>query len=317
MVLGVPRPVAEREVDLRVGDRGSPDQPLEEPAGVTGLAPQAPRPRPEHQRRSPRPGPPGRAGWPGSGRAPRRRRRSPSPGTIHTQWWSQLIGETSSPVSAQVSSPDHAVPGPVEQRRAHQPGDHDRRVGRQPGRLRAHARCRSSRVMIAGSDWFPSQPTNPVRLPETNSPPSQNFLESAGSTAKPSRTVSTNVPDATAAWRNLRVSSRYGMKISGTSLMPAAMPTPAPLPPPPVRLAQIPDDQRHQHDLDLAQEQRPLHRLGPQQRRGQQQRHAQPGQPAAVSEPAQRQPDRREQGGDVHPHRDLRQRPRTRPATAP
>ena len=44
----------------------------------------------------------------------------------------------------------------------------------------------------------------------------------------PAATVAANAAAATAACRNRRVSSRYGMKISGTSLIPAATPTPAP-----------------------------------------------------------------------------------------
>jgi hypothetical protein len=46
------------------------------------------------------------------------------------------------------------------------------------------------------------------------------------------------------------------MKISGTSLMPAAIPVPNPFHQRlfiRVRLAQIPDDQRHQDQVDLAQ----------------------------------------------------------------
>ena len=85
-----------------------------------------------------------------------------------------------------------------------------------------------SRVTSAGSDWLPSQPTNPVRWPWANSPVSQYLLESAGSTANPIRNVAANVPVATAACRNLRVSTRYGMKISGIRSIPAPMPMPAP-----------------------------------------------------------------------------------------
>ncbi len=82
--------------------------------------------------------------------------------------------------------------------------------------------------MMPRNDWFPSQPTNPVRLPWPNNPPSHHFAESPGRTTNPSRTVTAKAPDATAAWRNLLVSSRYGMKINGTSLIPAAIPMPAP-----------------------------------------------------------------------------------------
>lgn len=46
--------------------------------------------------------------------------------------------------------------------------------------------------------------------------------------ANPSSTVNAKPAVAMAACRNFRANSRYGMKMSGTSLMPAAMPTPAP-----------------------------------------------------------------------------------------
>ena len=43
---------------------------------------------------------------------------------------------------------------------------------------------------------------------------------------------------------------------------------------PPVRLAQVPGDQCHQHDLDLAEEQRALRRLGPERQAGDEQARA-------------------------------------------
>ena len=45
---------------------------------------------------------------------------------------------------------------------------------------------------------------------------------------KPSSTLNTNPARTIAAWRNFLATSRYGMKISGVSLMPAAMPVPKP-----------------------------------------------------------------------------------------
>ena len=59
----------------------------------------------------------------------------------------------------------------------------------------------ASLVMSACRDWLPSQPTKPVRLPCTNSPPSHQSRESAGSTAAPIPAVTANVPAATPAWR--------------------------------------------------------------------------------------------------------------------
>ncbi len=45
---------------------------------------------------------------------------------------------------------------------------------------------------------------------------------------KPSSTVNAKPAQAIAAWRNFLATSRYGMKISGASLMPAATPVPKP-----------------------------------------------------------------------------------------
>jgi hypothetical protein len=64
---------------------------------------------------------------------------------------------------------------------------------------------------------------------------------------------------------------------------------PGPLAPAPVRQAQIPDDQCHQQQFDLAEVQGALHRLGPQRDRGHRER---PGQPAVAhpAQPAEGQP---------------------------
>jgi len=86
----------------------------------------------------------------------------------------------------------------------------------------------ANRVSRPRSDWLPSQPVNPVRPPWKNSPPNHHLAESGPWMTNPSRTVNAKAAAAMAACRNLRANSRYGMKMSGTSLMPAAMPTPAP-----------------------------------------------------------------------------------------
>ena len=52
--------------------------------------------------------------------------------------------------------------------------------------------------------------------------------ESLGRMTKPSSTVKAKPAQAIAACRNFLASSRYGMKISGTSLIPAATPVPNP-----------------------------------------------------------------------------------------
>ena len=86
----------------------------------------------------------------------------------------------------------------------------------------------ASLVMKPSSDWLPAQPMNPVRLPCANSPSNHHLAESCGRNTNPASTVNTKPASAIAAWRNFLATSRYGMKISGTSLMPAATPVPKP-----------------------------------------------------------------------------------------
>ena len=85
-----------------------------------------------------------------------------------------------------------------------------------------------SRVIRPSSDWLPAQPVKPVRPPWKNRPPNHHLRESPGRIAKPSSTVKAKPAQAIAACRNFLASSRYGMKISGTSLIPAAIPVPKP-----------------------------------------------------------------------------------------
>ncbi len=148
-------------------------------------------------------------------------------GAVQTQWWSQLIGESSRPVSAAPSRP--ATWYPARSRIAAQA------MPAIPTTTATaiHSVCElamlpTSRVMRPRSDWLPSQPVNPVRPPCMNRPPNHHLTESPRCSAKPSSTVNAKAPDAMKACRNLRAKNRYGMKTSGTSLMPAAMPTPAP-----------------------------------------------------------------------------------------
>jgi hypothetical protein len=83
--------------------------------------------------------------------------------------------------------------------------------------------------MTARSDWLPAQPMKPARLPsEANMPCSHHRDESCGRTANPSATVAAKPATVAPASRNRRVTSRYGTKISGTSLIPAATPVSAP-----------------------------------------------------------------------------------------
>ena len=68
----------------------------------------------------------------------------------------------------------------------------------------------------------------PVRPASRKYPVSHHCREARGSTEKPTIIVPASAAVATAASRNLLVRRRYGMKMRGTSLMPAAKPMPAP-----------------------------------------------------------------------------------------
>ena len=90
-------------------------------------------------------------------------------GAVHTQWWSQLIGESSRPVSAAASRP--ATWCPARSRIAAQatpaiPASTAARIHA----VWPPAMLPDSRVIRPRSDWLPSQPVNPVRPPWKNRP---------------------------------------------------------------------------------------------------------------------------------------------------
>ena len=76
-----------------------------------------------------------------------------------------------------------------------------------------------------------------------------------------------------------------------------------------VRLAQVPDDQRHQDQVDLAQVDGAQHRFGPQDGARAEQRGAQPDLVPPVAEAAEGEPQRGQQGDDVDRHRQLLRQP--------
>jgi len=150
-----------------------------------------------------------------------------SAGATHTQWWSQLTGDTSSPVSAQVSQPYTGWPARCRRTAVTRPAA-PARAAAASHHHRPPARLADSRVNMPRSDWFARNPTNPVRPARRKSAPNHHCHDACGSAAKPTPARTANATAAVAAWRNRRVSTRYGMKISGTSLIPAARPIPAP-----------------------------------------------------------------------------------------
>ena len=62
--------------------------------------------------------------------------------------------------------------------------------------------------MMPRSDWFCSEPTNPVRPAWKKLPSSHQVTDAFGSAMNPMMTVTTNAPAATAACLNRLVSSR-------------------------------------------------------------------------------------------------------------
>jgi hypothetical protein len=132
---------------------------------------------------------------------------SASPGAIHTQWWSQLIGETSSAVSAHAISPANVRPDWCSSAAAASPATATITATMYHG-ASPPLTLPASRVRIPCSDWLASSPTKPVRLAWKKSPPNHQVADGFGSAMKPMITVTTNAPAATAACRNRRVMSR-------------------------------------------------------------------------------------------------------------
>ena len=95
------------------------------------------------------------------------------------------------------------------------------------------------------------------------------------------------------------------MKISGVSFTPAAEPDPDPVPPAGLTVQrrgrqQVGDDEQHEQQVDLAEGQRLLHRLGEQGQRGHPERGAQPHPgPVRVTQRAEHQPQRQPEGGQA------------------
>ena len=140
------------------------------------------------------------------------------PGTTQTQWWSQLIGESRSPTRAAVSRPSIACPARSSWAATSRPTTVTITTRTTQGTVPA-SMDPASRVAIARIDWLPVQPTNPVRPSWMNRPLNHQSFESRGRIRKPSATVNTKLPVVTAAAHHFLVSSRYGMKTSGVSLI--------------------------------------------------------------------------------------------------
>ena len=81
----------------------------------------------------------------------------------------------------------------------------------------------STRCTIPSMDWFCRvKPLLPTKSPN------QKSWAADGSAMKPATTVTTNVSTATSPARIRCEASRNGMKTSGVSFIPAAMPMPMP-----------------------------------------------------------------------------------------
>src|SRR6185437_8003346 len=129
------------------------------------------------------------------------------PGATQTQWWSQLIGETSSAVSAQPVSPANARPRRCRTTAAARPARPATAATASQGHC-AHATEPASLVSAPRSDWLGWPPTKPVRPAWAKAPPSHQVNEADGNAAQPMSTVAANAPAATAACRGRLVSRR-------------------------------------------------------------------------------------------------------------
>jgi hypothetical protein len=128
---------------------------------------------------------------------------SASTGTIHTQWLSQLIGETSTPVTAQVTQPAVGRPARASRVAAARPRQAMTTAATSHSAVTEPA---PSGVLVrsASRDWFSSEPRLWfVKFPACRKyPVSHHFTDSPGRTAKPMTTVTAKTPVATAAWRS-------------------------------------------------------------------------------------------------------------------
>ncbi|GGT25050.1 hypothetical protein GCM10010254_51920 [Streptomyces chromofuscus] len=145
-------------------------------------------------------------------------------GTHQTQWWDQLIGETSSAVTAVRS---RAWRSSGTRWTSHSAAAATRTAGAAqaaPGtgspRVRAIRPCRDWLSMIQGL------PTRSVSYRRR----SQKSALAAGRASAPRTTVAPKAAVAVPASRRRPRSSRYTTKTAGVSLIPAAMPTATPLP---------------------------------------------------------------------------------------
>ena len=156
--------------------------------------------------------------------------------------------------------------------------------------------------LVAG----PAGEAGPVALREQAVEPP--LARVGGRTAKPSSDGEGEARQAIAACRNFLATSRYGMKISGTSLMPAATPVPNPS-----TSGSWPVSGWHRSQMISAIRTRltwpryMVRSTGSVQKTAAaaEQGHAEPGRSRRVAQAAEDEPQRGQQREDVHRHRQL------------
>ena len=162
-----------------------------------------------------------------------------------------------------------------------------------------------SRVMRPSSDWLPGPAgkAGPAALDEQAvEPPLSGVLrqdhEAEQHGKREARAGHRRLPELPGQQQvrdeDQRDKLDAGRDTGAESLPPAALLS--------VRLAQVPDDQRHQDQVDLAQVHRAQDRFCPEDGGGAEQGGTQPDLVPAVAEPAEGEPQRREQRDDVDRH---------------
>ncbi|OLT25630.1 hypothetical protein BJF82_04400 [Kytococcus sp. CUA-901] len=160
-------------------------------------------------------------------------------GMAHTQWCVQAIGEATTTASEATKKPSTRSPWRVSQAPTATMATDTTPPTSSQASVAASVSGPNQRLMKPITDWLPRYSLGiewaMASLMWLGSPPadagsvsSQKARAVPGVTTNETPMVATKVPVATAAARHWRVRSSQARKVSGESLMPAAMPRPTP-----------------------------------------------------------------------------------------